>query len=31
VDPTNRCELLAGWLLVVLILALVAIALRDVM
>ena len=30
-DPTNRRELLAGWLLVVLILALVAIALRDVM
>ena len=30
-DRTDRRELLAGWLLVVLILALVAIALRDVM
>jgi hypothetical protein len=30
-DPTERRERLAGWLLVLLILALVAIALRDVM
>ena len=30
-DPTNRRELLAGFLLVLLILALVAIALQDVM
>jgi hypothetical protein len=30
-DPTERRELLASWLLVLLILALVAIALRDVM
>ena len=28
-DPTNRREVLAGWLLVLLILALVAIALND--
>jgi hypothetical protein len=30
-DPTNQRELLASWLVVALILALVAVALRDVM
>lgn len=30
-DPTDRCQRLASWLLVLLILALVAIALHDVM